>query len=83
MTKGQEDPPGFTARLEEGILTLLLVSMIILSFTQIVLRNLFETGLIWIDPLVRQMLLWITLAGAMVATSAAVLNLGTRMVTPA
>ena len=68
MTKGQKDPPGFAARLEDGILTLLLVSMIFLSFTQILLRNFFETGLIWIDPLVRQMLLWITLVGAMVAT---------------
>ena len=74
MTKGQEDPPGFAARLEEGILIFLLVSMIILSFTQIVLRNLFETGLIWIDPLVRQMLLWITLVGAMVATRAMLKN---------
>ena len=68
MTKGQKNPPGFAARFEDGILTLLLVSMIFLSFAQIVLRNFFETGLIWIDPLVRQMLLWITLVGAMVAT---------------
>jgi TRAP-type C4-dicarboxylate transport system permease small subunit len=68
MTKGQKGPPGFAARLEDGILTLLLMSMIVLSCTQIVLRNFFETGLIWIDPLVRQMLLWITLVGAMVAT---------------
>jgi TRAP-type C4-dicarboxylate transport system permease small subunit len=63
MTKGQKDPSGLTAKLEDGMLTFLLVSMIFLSFTQILLRNIFGTGLIWIDPLVRQMLLWITLAG--------------------
>jgi TRAP-type C4-dicarboxylate transport system permease small subunit len=68
MTKGQKDPSGLAAKLEDGMLTFLLVSMIFLSFTQILLRNIFGTGLIWIDPLVRQMLLWITLAGAMVAT---------------
>lgn len=68
MIKGQKGPLGFAAKLEDGILTLILVSMIFLSFSQILLRNIFGTGLIWLDPLVRHMLLWITLAGAMVAT---------------
>jgi TRAP-type C4-dicarboxylate transport system permease small subunit len=56
------------ARVEDGILMLILVSMIILAFLQIVLRNVFGVGLIWIEPLVRQMLLWVALVGAMVAT---------------
>jgi TRAP-type C4-dicarboxylate transport system permease small subunit len=47
---------------------LILVGMVCLAFLQIVLRNVFGIGLIWIEPLVRQMLLWIALAGAMVAT---------------
>lgn len=68
MTKRHKGLPDFLARVEDGILVVLLVSMILLSFLQIILRNFFETGLIWIDPLVRQILLWLTLAGAMVAT---------------
>jgi TRAP-type C4-dicarboxylate transport system permease small subunit len=68
IIKGQKSLFDFAVKLEDGILTLILVSMIFLSFTQILLRNIFGTGLIWIDPLVRQMLLWITLVGAMVAT---------------
>ena len=56
------------ARIEDGILMLILVGMIFLAFLQIVLRNVFGVGLIWIEPLVRQMLLWVALAGAMVAT---------------
>ncbi len=56
------------AKIEDGILTLILVGMVFLAFLQIVLRNVFGIGLIWIEPLVRQMLLWVALAGAMVAT---------------
>jgi TRAP-type C4-dicarboxylate transport system permease small subunit len=68
MTEEKKSAFAFLARLEEGILMLILVGMVILSFIQIMLRNIFGIGLIWIDPLVRQMLLWVTLVGAMVAT---------------
>lgn len=56
------------AKVEDGILMLILVGMVLLAFMQIVLRNVFGIGLIWVEPLVRQMLLWVALAGAMVAT---------------
>jgi TRAP-type C4-dicarboxylate transport system permease small subunit len=56
------------AKIEDTVLVLILVAMIFLAFLQIVLRNVFGIGLIWIEPLVRQMLLWVALAGAMVAT---------------
>ena len=56
------------AKIEDGILVLILVAMIFLAFLQIVLRNVFGVGLIWVEPLVRQMLLWVALVGAMVAT---------------
>ena len=56
------------AKVEDGILMLILVGMVLLAFLQIVLRNVFGIGLIWIEPLVRQMLLWVALVGAMVAT---------------
>lgn len=55
-------------RIEDGLLVLILLSMIFLAFGQIVLRNVFDTGFIWIDPLLRVMVLWIGLVGALVAT---------------
>ena len=55
-------------RLEDTLLALLLVSMIALAGTQIILRNLFDSGLVWIDPLLRVMVLWLGLLGATVAT---------------
>lgn len=54
--------------LEDGILVSLLLTMIVLAFTQIALRNGFDTGLSWGDTLLRVMVLWIALLGAMVAT---------------
>jgi len=62
------NPPAALRRVEDGLLMLVLVGMILLSFLQIVLRNVFDVGLIWIEPLLRQMLLWVSLLGAMVAT---------------
>jgi len=55
-------------KFEDGLLVLILVGMIVLAFLQIMLRNVLGIGLVWIDPLVRQMLLWVALLGAMVAT---------------
>ncbi len=68
MGEKPRDPFAFFAKIEDGILVLILVGMVFLAFLQIVLRNFFGIGLIWIEPLVRQMLLWVALAGAMVAT---------------
>ncbi len=53
---------------EDTLLALLLMAMIGLSATQILLRNLFETGLPWADPLLRLLVLWLALAGALAAT---------------
>ena len=58
----------FFWKVEDGLLMLILVSMIFLSFLQIVLRNVFGIGMVQIEPLVRQMLLWVALMGAVVAT---------------
>jgi len=54
-------------RLEDSLLVLLLSLLILLASTQILLRNLFDTGLVWIDPLLRVMVLWLGLIGASVA----------------
>jgi TRAP-type C4-dicarboxylate transport system permease small subunit len=42
--------------------------MLSLAMLQILLRNLFRTGLVWIDPLLRHLVLWIGVTGAVVAT---------------
>ncbi len=67
MLSKQKHYLSFLSRIEDGILILILMSMVFLSFLQIILRNIFGIGLLWLDPLVRQMLLWVTLIGAMVA----------------
>ena len=55
-------------RAEDGLLALLLIIMIVLAGTQILMRNLFDSGFVWIDPLLRVLVLWLGLIGATVAT---------------
>ena len=54
--------------LEDGLLVFLLVAMIMIASTQILLRNVFDSGFAWGDPLLRIMVLWVGLLGAMIAT---------------
>lgn len=54
-------------RLEEGLLALLLIVMIGLAIAQILLRNLFESGIPWGDDAVRTLVLWVAMVGSMVA----------------
>jgi TRAP-type C4-dicarboxylate transport system permease small subunit len=54
--------------LEKVALCLLLFSMVALSFGQVVARNLFSVGFIWITEVIRIEVLWITLIGAALAT---------------
>ena len=58
----------FLNRLEELFLCLLLLAMIGLACTQIILRDLFSTGFVWADPLLRHMVIWAGLFGADIAT---------------
>ncbi len=58
----------FIARLENSALASILLLMILLAVLQIVLRNIFDTSLFWIDPFNRLMVLWLAVLGAMVAT---------------
>jgi len=55
-------------RAEDALLVLLLTAMIVLASTQILLRNLLDSGFVWIDPLLRVLVLWLGLIGATVAT---------------
>jgi len=49
----------FLYRLEDGILFALVLLMIGMAVTQILLRNLFHSAIIWGDMLVRILVLWI------------------------
>jgi TRAP-type C4-dicarboxylate transport system permease small subunit len=55
-------------RVEDSILVGLLLLMIVMSVLQILLRDLFATGIVWSDILVRILVLWVGLVGAMVAS---------------
>ena len=55
-------------RIEDGLLALILAAMIAVAAYQVVARNLFDTGLMWGDALVRVLVIWVALIGAMVAS---------------
>lgn len=55
-------------RIEEAIVVALLGAMILLAGAQILLRNFLDSGLAWSDPLLRVLVLWLGLLGAMLAT---------------
>lgn len=54
--------------LEDAVLVFILGGMILLAAAQIVLRNVFDFGFIWSDELLRLLVLWIALAGAVAAS---------------
>ena len=53
---------------EEAVLALLLLSMIVLASLDIFLRMFTGGGLVWVSPLIRIMVLWLGLLGALLAT---------------
>ncbi len=53
---------------EDALLVLLLLAMVLLSAAQIVLRNFFDVGFFWSDELLRMLVLWLAVAGAVAAT---------------
>jgi TRAP-type C4-dicarboxylate transport system permease small subunit len=56
------------ALFEDGLLVLAIGTMILLAAAQIFLRNVLDSGIPWGDPLLRILVLWVGLVGAMVAT---------------
>lgn len=54
--------------LENSLMVLLLTAMILLAVGQIILRNVWDMGLAWNDPLLRILVLWVGLLGAMAAS---------------
>lgn len=55
--------------LEGALVVVLLLIMVSLAFLQVILRNVFSTGLLWADPFLRHMVLWLGFLGASLATS--------------
>jgi len=58
----------FEKQFINALLCLLLVAMILLACLQIGLRTFFSGGLLWADPLLRYLVLWCGMLGAVVAT---------------
>ena len=52
---------------ENGILAALVLLLVGIAGAQIVLRDLFDTGLSWADPLMRNLVLWTGMLGALAA----------------
>ncbi len=59
----------FFSRIEYILLVVFLGSMVLLAFTQVILRNVFGTGIVWADTIVRHLVLWSGFVGAALATS--------------
>ena len=53
---------------EDAVLVIILSGMILLAAGQIVARNIFGFGFIWTDELLRMLVLWIAVAGAVAAS---------------
>jgi len=69
------DPRAVLKRLEKAgkaaedlLLVLILTAMLLLAAMQIVLRNFFDTGFFWTDELLRLLVLWLAMAGAVAAS---------------
>ena len=58
----------WTDRVERVVLAALVTGMVFLAALQILLRNLWHTGLNWVEPLLGMALLWLTMLGALAAT---------------
>ncbi len=55
------------AKAESGFLVFLLFLMVFLAFGQVILRNFFNSGLLWADLFLRQLVLWVGFLGASLA----------------
>lgn len=75
MRSDDPEPAGAVRRwveaihhIEDALLALLLATLVLLASAQILLRLVFDVGLAWADPLLRVMVLWLGLLGALAAS---------------
>ena len=52
---------------EKALVVVLIFAMVGLSFLQVLLRIFFHSGIVWLDPLLRHMVLWAGLTGSVLA----------------
>ena len=55
------------SKAESGLLVFLLFLMVFLAFGQVILRNFLNSGLLWTDLFLRQLVLWVGFLGASLA----------------
>ena len=55
-------------KIEAFFLVLSLITMVLLAFLQVVLRNIFSTGFLWADTFLRYLVVWVGFFGAAMAT---------------
>ncbi|UCD83707.1 MAG: TRAP transporter small permease [Deltaproteobacteria bacterium] len=55
------------SKLEKLFLITSLTTMVVLAFVQVILRNFFSTGLLWVDELTRHLVLWVGFVAACIA----------------
>jgi TRAP-type C4-dicarboxylate transport system permease small subunit len=67
MTERWERIDAAIGRVEQALLVVLLSVLILIAFSQIILRNFFSTGIAWGDALVRSLVLWTGFIGATIA----------------
>jgi len=58
----------FIAKIETIFLITILLTMILLAFLQVILRNFFSTSIFWGDTFLRHLVLWVGFLGASLAT---------------
>lgn len=54
----------YLVKAEKSAVVALIFSMVALSFMQVLLRLFFHSGIVWLDPLLRHMVLWAGLLGS-------------------
>ena len=55
-------------KIEDWLLISMLAVMVTLAVAQIMYRNLSGGGVVWIDPMLRMLVLWVALSGAVIAS---------------
>jgi C4-dicarboxylate transporter DctQ subunit len=68
MMKTLEKLNAWIERTETAILVLVLGIMVVFAFLQVVLRNIFNEGILWGDIFLRHLVLWVGFLGASLAT---------------
>lgn len=56
------------AYLENSLVVVIVTILVFMSFSQVILRNFFDAGLLWGDIFLRHLVLWVGFVGASLAT---------------